>query len=295
MIFRTLSDGYAAAVPEYDTEFRVSRLRYERFEIHAELTVTCGLSSARTFGDACISASTINLSSAQTRQHHGKRLAERARTGAKVDWIGLLEELSVPGYDGRARRPARRDPQPAPAGQGRAHCDGRRLSPLPPAPRDRLRRRRHREVAFRAVPRREARGARRARGALRLGARRRDAPRAPRGALRSRHADHPVRALRSTPGARGRPAAPDHRGRGDHLRHLRFGGLCVRRSTGSGRKRADLLSRRAPTPHRRRPASRARQQSRDRGISGRSAVPSGTTRHALPGSSKRRRPTTPTN
>ena len=82
-------------MPEHAIEFRVSRLRYDRHELHGELTVCCGLAGARVFDDATLSASTINFISAQTRQTHGKRLAERARTAGKVDWIGLLEELAV--------------------------------------------------------------------------------------------------------------------------------------------------------------------------------------------------------
>ncbi len=96
MIFKALTDGeYHAAVPENSIEFHVARLRYERHELHGELTVCCGLAGARVFDDATLSASTMNFSSAQTRQTHGKRLAERARTAGTIDWIGLLEELAV--------------------------------------------------------------------------------------------------------------------------------------------------------------------------------------------------------
>ena len=92
MIFTALQDGeYRAACPEYNVEFRVDRLRYERHELHGELIVFCSLDGARVFDEATLSASTMNFSSAQARQHHGKRLIERARTGSKVDWIGLLE------------------------------------------------------------------------------------------------------------------------------------------------------------------------------------------------------------
>jgi len=96
MKFTAINEAeYLASVPEYNIEFRVARLRYERYELHGELTVCCGLAGARVFDDATLSASTINFSSAQTRQTHGKRLAERARTAGSVDWIGLLEELAV--------------------------------------------------------------------------------------------------------------------------------------------------------------------------------------------------------
>lgn len=96
MIFRVHSEGeFRAAVPDFQIEFRVARLRHERDELHGELTVFCGLAGARVFDDATLSASTMNFSSAHARQTHGKRLAERARTANKIDWIGLLEELAV--------------------------------------------------------------------------------------------------------------------------------------------------------------------------------------------------------
>ena len=96
MIFKAMNESeYLASVVEHAIEFRVSRLRYDRHELHGELTVCCGLAGARVFDDATLSASTINFSSAQTRQTHGKRLAERARTAGTVDWVGMLEELAV--------------------------------------------------------------------------------------------------------------------------------------------------------------------------------------------------------
>jgi len=96
VIFQTITEGeYRAAVPECNIEARVTRLRYERHELHGELTVCCGLAGARVFDESTLSASTMNFSSAQARQMHGKRLADRAGTGTKVDWIGFLEELSV--------------------------------------------------------------------------------------------------------------------------------------------------------------------------------------------------------
>jgi hypothetical protein len=96
VIFQTIAEGeYRAAEPALHIEARVTRLRYERHELHGELTVCCGLAGARVFDDATLSACTMNFSSGQARQLHGKRLIERARTGATIDWIGFLEELSV--------------------------------------------------------------------------------------------------------------------------------------------------------------------------------------------------------
>jgi hypothetical protein len=48
VIFKVLGDSeYHASVPEHQIEFRVSRLRFDRHELHGELTVTCGLAGAR--------------------------------------------------------------------------------------------------------------------------------------------------------------------------------------------------------------------------------------------------------
>ena len=90
MMFKAISEGeYLAAVPEACIEFRVSRLRYERHELLGELTVCCGLAGAQVFEDATLVARTMNFSTGQ-KQAHGKYLAERARTGNKVDWTGLV-------------------------------------------------------------------------------------------------------------------------------------------------------------------------------------------------------------
>jgi hypothetical protein len=94
VIFKALSDGeYHGAVPENQIEFRASRLRFDRHELHGELTVSCGLAGARVFDEACLNSSSMNFSSSAARKSRGLFLAERARTGTKVDWVGLVEEL----------------------------------------------------------------------------------------------------------------------------------------------------------------------------------------------------------
>jgi hypothetical protein len=94
VIVKPISEGeYHAAVPEHQIEFRASRLRFDRHELHGELSVTCGLAGARVFDEASLSSSSMNFSSAAARVTRGKYLAERARTGNTVDWVGLVEEL----------------------------------------------------------------------------------------------------------------------------------------------------------------------------------------------------------
>jgi hypothetical protein len=96
-MFRTVGEGeYLASNADLDIEFRVSRLRYERHELVGELTVCCGIPGARVVdvddGSQILSASTMNFSSAQTRQTRSKLLAERSRA-RQLDWFGMVEEL----------------------------------------------------------------------------------------------------------------------------------------------------------------------------------------------------------
>lgn len=94
VIFHSYDDGarYGAASPEFGIEFHVERLRRDRHELFAELSVSCGILSARAV-DGVLSAGTFNLSSPRARQDRAKLLNERARTNGKIDWYGLLEEL----------------------------------------------------------------------------------------------------------------------------------------------------------------------------------------------------------
>ncbi len=73
----------------------VDYLRRQGGQLKAELLVRCQLAGARTFDGDVLSISDINLSSARTRSMHARHLADRARTGDEVDWVGLLEELAV--------------------------------------------------------------------------------------------------------------------------------------------------------------------------------------------------------
>lgn len=94
MIFKSFDDGgrYCAAVPEFGVEYHVERLRRDRGDLVCELSVACGILSARAI-DGVLSAGTFNLSNPRARQDRAKLLAERARTNGKIDWFGQLEEL----------------------------------------------------------------------------------------------------------------------------------------------------------------------------------------------------------
>lgn len=94
MIFRTLGEShYWLANADAGVEFDADRLRRDRGELVGELTVSCGLAGARVIDDGVLSVGTFNFSSPRTRQEHAKRLAERARTNGKLDWLAHLEEV----------------------------------------------------------------------------------------------------------------------------------------------------------------------------------------------------------
>lgn len=94
MIFKTLEDGrYFAADAVHGIEFRVDRLHQKFGETVGELSVSSGILSARSV-DGILSTGTFNFSAPRERDGWSKRLAMRARTNGKLDWFGLLEELS---------------------------------------------------------------------------------------------------------------------------------------------------------------------------------------------------------
>jgi hypothetical protein len=96
MRFRGVGDDeYRGTIADHQIELHAARLRLERYEVHGELTVTCGLAGAKVFDDATLSSSTMNFSSSAARIARAKALAERARTGKQVDWIGHVEEFST--------------------------------------------------------------------------------------------------------------------------------------------------------------------------------------------------------
>lgn len=94
MIFKPTADGgYHAADAETGVEFVVGRLRVDRQqEIVGELSVSAGALSTRAIDGPLISGS-FNFSFPRIRDEWARRLAQRARTGNKVDWYGLLEEV----------------------------------------------------------------------------------------------------------------------------------------------------------------------------------------------------------
>lgn len=95
MIFRTLEDGaFSFADAEHGLEFRVDRLRRTaQHELVGEMSVSTGILGARTTESGILCAGTFNFSFPRVRDEWAKRLAERARTGGKIDFRKQLEEI----------------------------------------------------------------------------------------------------------------------------------------------------------------------------------------------------------
>jgi hypothetical protein len=88
-------DRYRLSLPAIGVVFDVDRLRRDHNELIGELSVRCELPGARTIGsDASLSIADFNFSSARARLDRAKLLAQRANTGAGVDWAGLVEQFS---------------------------------------------------------------------------------------------------------------------------------------------------------------------------------------------------------
>jgi hypothetical protein len=94
--FLASGDGhYVLQVPDYGLTFAVDRLRRERHELVAELTVKApDLAGARTVNGGTLSAADFNLSSARARQDRARLLADRSQA-PDLDWLGLVEELCL--------------------------------------------------------------------------------------------------------------------------------------------------------------------------------------------------------
>lgn len=89
--FLRIGDGaYRMTLAEMGIEFILDRTRRRFDELHGELTVTCTLPGARTYGGA-LSVSDLNLSSQRARQERAQYLSGRA--GGDLDWVGLVEEF----------------------------------------------------------------------------------------------------------------------------------------------------------------------------------------------------------
>ena len=94
MIYRFQGDRHIVAFPEDSTEFVADRLRWDRDELHGQLSVSTGLLGARATGDGdgLVSFGTFNFSSPRAARDRAKELTERTRA-PKVDWIGRLDTV----------------------------------------------------------------------------------------------------------------------------------------------------------------------------------------------------------
>lgn len=92
--YRKIGDRHVVVFAEDNTEFTADRLRWERDELHGQLSVATGLLGARATGDSdgLISFGTFNFSSPRAARDRAKDLADRSRA-SKIDWIGRLDEV----------------------------------------------------------------------------------------------------------------------------------------------------------------------------------------------------------
>lgn len=83
--------GYVMRVPELATELTIDHLSRSRGELHAELSVSCGLPGIRSY-DGHVHQARFNLSSTTSRTSLSKALDARARAEG-LDWLDLLEDF----------------------------------------------------------------------------------------------------------------------------------------------------------------------------------------------------------
>ena len=93
-LFRRQDGLYTLTFPALDTEFHVDRLRWERDELHGQLSVACGLAGALTVDGWLSGLGSFNLSSPTGRKQRATVIADRARAKG-ADWGGMLEELCL--------------------------------------------------------------------------------------------------------------------------------------------------------------------------------------------------------
>jgi len=84
-------DGYLYRLPQIQTEFLISRIRRDRYELHCELVVKCGLVGIRA-ADGILSSGSFNVSSLRARKERAQHLHERARLKDGPDWLTLVEQ-----------------------------------------------------------------------------------------------------------------------------------------------------------------------------------------------------------
>jgi hypothetical protein len=90
-----LSDGcYELQWPDLGVRFQADHVRRGRDgDLKGELTVTTDLAGARTVADGVLVWTSTNFSSQRVRASVAKACQERS--GAKLDWVGALEEFSI--------------------------------------------------------------------------------------------------------------------------------------------------------------------------------------------------------
>ncbi len=94
--FHAADGRYRFSVLDGMIEFIVDHVRRERqHQLIAEIQVRCFLKSARVYGEnSALLITTLNCTNARARQDLSRLLANGARTGNSVDWLGYLEDFT---------------------------------------------------------------------------------------------------------------------------------------------------------------------------------------------------------
>jgi hypothetical protein len=95
--FQRIGEGhYVLNVQELSTDFEVNRVRRDRSELRADLTVHCGLAGVTTINGRLFYAA-VTLSNLRDREYLAQTLATRTRTKADEvpRWRTVVDELSI--------------------------------------------------------------------------------------------------------------------------------------------------------------------------------------------------------
>ena len=100
--FQIIGDGerYVLTLSDVPIEFEADHVRRERHDLHAQITVRCALTGARTFGGV-LSSSAENLSSAYFRRKFAQILASQSQA-PQIDWGRLLDEFAIRIFEAEA-------------------------------------------------------------------------------------------------------------------------------------------------------------------------------------------------
>jgi hypothetical protein len=110
VIFKEISEGHYCGAEDTahgGIEFHASRLRYDRHELHGELSVAGEIPGVRIVGDRCFSIASMNFSSSPARKSKAGALAAMSPAMKNLPLVAMLEEFcQLVLLDERAGQPS---------------------------------------------------------------------------------------------------------------------------------------------------------------------------------------------